>query len=421
MAATIAVPVWQLSNVVCNEKCQICNKTFRDLAGLGSHAKRRGSVDGGGENRFADTHPELADSESEDQREVYGRRRTRIEVCRQSNGSAGVEQSPRGGLPGFPEKKHRPGKKRRNGSGVRQCSNTSIRDGSEMVSRDCVELCCKLGATGRFQLVCVQLHIQSGPRGSGENAARFVHGEDTGLTKHIRKAGEPLSCDDRQHFMNQNSDVLVSPVLPCAVLQRNLVRTQPCGDQTKVHLLRQSRDHTESFELVIQRKPVPRFDLECRRTIGSDRQQPRKRSSKKVILCARSQVADGRMDSPSPAGDIHVTDTSRAKFLLLIASTAKDRVRVRIDETGCEHMSAAVYTLGFWVASLEIAARSHRSDELTHDRDGSVSFDTQVTHLLPAARTGRSRARDNLRGIDEQLRAQILSWIVHTRDDVPSP
>src|SRR6185503_4163614 len=116
-------------------------------------------------------------------------------------------------------------------------------DRRQMIRRRGAKLGGQLGASGRLQLVGVQLETESAATGCIEDAARLVESEHSGLAKHVGEPSDSLLNHLRQQILDQQIDVRCTALVTRSVVVRNLVSTHPRGYDSNGVTLGQSPDY----------------------------------------------------------------------------------------------------------------------------------------------------------------------------------
>src|SRR5688572_3422344 len=121
-----------------------------------------------------------------------------------------------------------------------------------------------------------------------------------------------------------------------------------------------------------------------------------------ILFCSRPQIAHGRVNSASPAGDFHVVESRRPQFLFFGPWPAENGVRVGIDESWHEHAAPAIDRSGPRITRLELGPRAYVSDATADNRDAAVGADARVPHFFATTRPCRAGTCHNLRGVGEE-------------------
>src|SRR4051812_47015554 len=111
-----------------------------------------------------------------------------------------------------------------------------------------------------------------------------------------------------------------------------------------------------------------------------------------LILGARAQVADRRMDASTAARDLHVSNAGRTKLLLLVARPAEDRVCVGVDEAGSKYALSAVDDAGKWVGIAEGDLVIDGEDGSLVDEHRGARAHDGICHFVPTPRAPGTRA-----------------------------
>ena len=140
--------------------------------------------------------------------------------------------------------------------------------------------------------------------------------------------------------------------------------------------------------------------------MGGKAAEPGYGEGNEFLLRASAQVAHRRVDAAPPFRDLHVVEPCRPHFLLIGPWSPEDGVRMRIDQTGHEDPAPAVDPLVVCITTLEFIARTNRLDDSFGHRNRTIVERRQLPHFLTTARSGRPRARHQLRSVGEQERGR---------------
>lgn len=121
--------------------------------------------------------------------------------------------------------------------------------------------------------------------------------------------------------------------------------------------------------------------------MGGQPSETRDRQGNQFFLGSGPEIADGRMDAPAPPRDIHVVESRRPHLLFFRPGTAKNRMGMRVDESGREDATAAVDGRVLRITTLELIAGTDGLDASVTDGNGRVGKGTQLTHFGTAPRT----------------------------------
>src|SRR5262249_3716995 len=113
-----------------------------------------------------------------------------------------------------------------------------------------------------------------------------------------------------------------------AMLQRNFVRAKERRNDAEWEFGAKACDDTERFELVVERETVAGLHFDGRRAKCRKPLETPACEVEQVILGARAQITDGRMNAAAAPRDLHVVESRGAHLLFFVARTAEDRVCV---------------------------------------------------------------------------------------------
>src|SRR3954465_4116532 len=107
---TCAVPVWQLPGVANVEERKVSSKSGCNLTCFSCQSGGCRTIYRGRNERLGNSHFELADAKSHDQRKVHRWRSPGVEIRGQRYGCSGLDQGPCGRLFRLAEEEHGSGK-----------------------------------------------------------------------------------------------------------------------------------------------------------------------------------------------------------------------------------------------------------------------------------------------------------------------
>src|SRR6185503_3645512 len=206
-AAVVPVPVRQLANVPNVEHREVGPKAGRELSDLLRQGEGRRTVYGGGDDRFRGAQVQLAYPKRKDERQAWGRRRTRIEVSSEADRHAGVDESPCGRVLRLAQEKHGARKQRGHRVRPRERGDAAVRNRRQVIGRRRVERSGELRAAGRRELVRVQLEQETRIPRRTKNDTALIDGVNAGLAKHVGEARQTLRGDGGNHLVHEQIDV----------------------------------------------------------------------------------------------------------------------------------------------------------------------------------------------------------------------
>ena len=108
-----------------------------------------------GMDRLQRVQPHLRTCEGQHQRHARRWRGAGVEVCRERNDRSFILESPGRRVVALAEKEQRGRQQRRHGVRSRECPDSGIADGAEMIGRCGVQLNRELRSAGSLELICM--------------------------------------------------------------------------------------------------------------------------------------------------------------------------------------------------------------------------------------------------------------------------
>src|SRR5450432_1894258 len=250
-----------------------------------------------------------------------------------------------------------------------------------MIRRDGAEFRGQCCAAGIRQLIGVHSKLQTSSLCRAQNPAGGVQIEITALAKDVAVLREVLPNDFRNHLLDHTIGVLRRS---STKLFGNGVRTEKRRHELDRRCLVQTANYAQNFQLVFQRESITGLCFHG----GSARPQKPLRAPlrliEKLIFASRACLADRRTNTAALGSDLLVSRPARSHLKLINAISAKNRMRVRINESRENDASARIDDLGIVRQVASDLARSAGGNDLSvAHQHSTVLNDGKLAQLSP--------------------------------------
>ena len=238
-----------------------------------------------------------------------------------------------------------------------------------------------------------------------EVTPRLLDGEDVLLAEDVGKLGQPFLSNQRKHLADVEIDERVLAPLPFG---RCGVGAHEGGDDVGGVRLVQPTHDAQLLHLRVAIEAVATLALHGGDAEAQHGVESAASNLEQLVLRGLTRGPGGVDNTAAAVHDLHITVAAHAPRELLLAVSAEDEVRVRIDEARQQGLARGVDD--------GVARFVHRQRfaRVKHVRDAAVGHDhcpafyhMQVVHLAPPL-TREAAARHHLRCV---LNNQVLHLI----------
>ena len=229
---------------------------------------------------------------------------------------------------------------------------------------------------------------QSGARAGVENARGFLRREDAGLTEHVAPLGESLGRDRRDHAVDDQRDVVLSPG---TVLDRHLVRAEERRDDVDRLRRADPPDGPQQLQLGLEIQSVAALDLAGRRSAREHLVEAQARVLDELILAGLTRGEHRRHDAAAGSGDLGVGLAAEPATQLAATIARKNGMGVGIDEARHNRHAGGVQDARVCAdvhGTRQLGGRPREHDLLAGGRDRAV--DDRINRALSRAAARRA-------------------------------
>ncbi len=317
-----------------------------------------------------------------------------IEIRRQRQCAAPVDQRAAGAVLAEGEAKGRAGE--RDANRVRLCEQRDVlgRRGDDVICGDRAQLNCEGCAAERLELVHMDLERKAQLLCGFEDASRLGEVERALLTEHIAEDGPTrweavpnlLPCRPRggQHLLDEEVDVVICAA---AILGRDRVRAEEGRDEVERALPLQQRDGLQLLELIRHVQPVAGLGFRGGRAVGQHAGGAGCGLVDQLRQRRRAGVAHRANDATAGRHNFHVRCAADAQLELARAVSHPRQVRVRVDEAGDDCASARVQRPRGFGLSHKLVFCADGDDVALCNCHCAAGNNPQLAHLRAAPRS----------------------------------
>ena len=197
----------------------------------------------------------------------------------------------------------------------------------------------QLRASAVSQLIDVHPQFQFVLLRCGQNATNVFDVEVVSLAKDVAVFRQPLSCNSRQHFFDDERNV-ASTILP--KFRRNGVGAQERGNRLQRRFFSNALDYPQNFQFVFKGEPVAGLCFHHCRSISQKPARASFRERTKFILAGCARCPHRCLNSAPALCNLFISLAAGACFEIVEPITGENQMGMRVNESWQHNTATSV-------------------------------------------------------------------------------